>query len=67
MPKDASQMLVILDTVIFNMAARGFPLLSSARQDLNSGQLVRVARMIKPITPLGAWEWSAVKETTGSR
>ena len=63
----ASQIFVMLDTVIFKIAASGFFLLRSARHDLNSGQLVRVARTKKPITPFGAWEWIAAKETTGSR
>ncbi len=52
----ASQILVIFDTVMFKIAASGLPLLRSARHDLNSGQLVKVARTTKPITPLGAWE-----------
>ncbi len=67
MPIAASQILVMLDTVIFNIAAVVFPLVSSARHDLNSGQLVKVARIIKPIIPLGALEWIDVKDTTGSR
>lgn len=66
-PIAASQMLVIFDTVIFKIAANGFLLLSSTMHDLNSGQLVNVARTTKPITPLGAWECIAAKETTGSR
>lgn len=66
-PIAASQILVMFDTVIFNIAARYFSLLRSARHDLNSGQLVKVARTTKPITPFGAWEWVAANETTGSR
>jgi len=60
-------MLVMFDTVIFKIAANGFLLLSSTMHDLNSGQLVNVARTTKPITPLGAWECIAAKETIGSR
>ena len=67
MPPAASQILVMFDTVMLRMAASGRFRPSSPRQDLNSGQLVRVARTRKPINPLGVLEWSAAKETTGSR
>ena len=60
-------MLVIFDTVILSIAAIGLPLLSKTRHDLNSGQLVKVARTTKPMTPFGAWEYCAAKETIGSR
>ncbi len=66
-PLAASQIFVILEIVIFNIAARGLFRLSRARQDLNSGHDVSDAKTRNPITPFGALECSAAKETTGSR
>ncbi len=60
-------MFVILDTVMFKIAESVFFLLKRAMQDLNSGQLVRVARTKKPMRPFGEWDWLAAKVTTGSR
>lgn len=66
-PATASQILVILETVILRIAAEGLFRFSNEIEDLNSGQLVRVERIINPITPFGACECSAANETTGSR
>lgn len=67
MPPAASQILVMLETVILRIAADGLLRFNNEIDDLNSGQLVRVERTINPITPFGACECSAAKETTGSR
>ena len=63
----ANHRLVILETNIFSNASNVFFLFNNARTDLNSGQLVSVAKTRNHMTHFGANDASAVKSTTESR
>jgi hypothetical protein len=57
----------MFDTSILIKASSVFFLLSKASTDLNSGQLVSVAKTKNHINHLGDLDASAVKFTTGSK
>jgi uncharacterized 2Fe-2S/4Fe-4S cluster protein (DUF4445 family) len=59
--------LVIFETNIFSNASVIFDLFNNHKTDLNSGQLVNVAKTKNQIIHFGARLASAVKLTTGSR
>ncbi len=63
----ASQILVKFETKILINASCNLFLFNKASTDLNSGQLVNVARTTNQITHFGDFEASAVNDTTGSR
>lgn len=55
------------ETKIFTKASKTLFFLRREKQDLNSGQLVKVDKTRNQIIHFGAFEASAVKLTTGSR